>query len=348
MVQKIKASVMGASGYGGAEAVRLLISHPHVDILHVTAETQQGREMSTLYPNLRCFVDQKMIGGDAERIGRDSDVTFVSLPSGKAMYLVDTLLAQGSKVIDLAADFRLRQADLYPVWYKFTHVAPAYLPEAVYGLPELHRAEITQTRLVANPGCYPAAALLALIPLMRAGAIQTSGIIIDAKSGVSGTGRGGEGGYSYAEVNENLQAYSVTGHNHTAEIEQELSRIASRPVQVVFTPHLVPMTRGILATVYAPLTETLQEAEALSLYEETYSHAPFVRVLHDTLPQTKATLGSNYCDLTVKINARTQTAIALAAIDNLGRGAAGQAIHNMNLMFGLPETTGLKFPGLFP
>ena len=345
---KVKASVIGASGYGGAETVRLLTTHPAVEIVHVTGETQQGQCLSALYPNLRQFVDQTLIAADAERIGRDSDITFVSLPSGKAMHLVPTLLAQGTKVIDIAADFRLRDPALYPRWYKFTHVAPAYLAEAVYGLPELHREAITRTRLLANPGCYPAAALLALLPLVRAGVVHTSGIIIDAKSGVSGAGRGGGGGFGYSEVNENVRAYGVVGHNHTAEIEQELSGIAGTPVQVVFTPHLVPMTRGILVTAYAPLRQTLRETEALQLYEEAYQQASFVRVLHDDLPQTKATLGSNFCDVTVRIDARASMAIAIAAIDNLGRGAAGQAVQNMNLMCGLPETTGLLFPGLFP
>lgn len=347
-MRKIKASVIGASGYGGAEAVRLLTTHPQVDIVHVTAETQQGQGMSTLYPNLRHFVDQTMIAVDAERIGHESDVTFVSLPSGKAMHLVPALLQQGNKVIDIAADFRLHDPDLYPTWYKFTHIAPAYLAQAVYGIPEFHREAISQTQLVANPGCYPVAALLAVAPLLRVGKVHTSGIIIDAKSGVSGAGRGGGGGFGYSEVNENLRAYGVAGHNHTAEIEQELSEVAGKSIRVVFTPHLVPMTRGILATVYAPLKDALQENEALELYDETYGDAPFVRVLHDTLPQTKATLGSNYCDIAVKIDRRTHMAIAIAAIDNLGRGAAGQAIQNMNLMFGLPETMGLKYPGVFP
>jgi N-acetyl-gamma-glutamyl-phosphate reductase len=347
-VKKIKASVIGASGYGGAEAVRLLTTHPQVEIVHVTAESQQGQGMSGLYPNLRGFVDQTMVAVDPERIGRDSDVTFVSLPSGKAMHLVPMLLQQGSKVIDVAADFRLRDAALYPTWYKVTHTAPEYLAEAVYGLPELHRAAIAKTRLVANPGCYPVASLLALLPLLRAGVIHTSGIVIDAKSGVSGAGRGGGGGFGFSETNENVCAYSVTGHNHIAEIEQELSGVARSPVRVTFTPHLIPMTRGIFATVYAPLAKQLSEADALRLYQETYRDEPFIRVLHDALPQTKATLGSNYCDVTVKIDARTGTAIGLAAIDNLGRGAAGQAVQNMNLMFGLPETTGLQFPGLFP
>jgi N-acetyl-gamma-glutamyl-phosphate reductase len=347
-VKKIKASVIGASGYGGAEAVRLLTTHPHVEIVHVTAETQQGQVMSKLYPNLRGFVDQTMIAVDAERIGRDSEVIFVSLPSGKAMHLVPALLEQGCKVIDIAADFRLRDAALYPAWYKFSHVAPAYLGEAVYGLPELHRDAIGTTRLLANPGCYPAATLLALLPLVRSGAVQSEGLVIDAKSGVSGAGRGGGGGFGFSEVNENVQAYSVPRHNHIAEIEQELSFLANATIQIVFTPHLIPMTRGILATVYARLAQDMSEEEALRLYESTYSDAPFVRVLRDVLPQTKATLGSNYCDVTVRIDTRTHTAIAIAAIDNLGRGAAGQAVQNMNLMFHLPETTGLLYPGLFP
>lgn len=345
---KIKASIIGASGYGGAETVRFLSTHPEVEIVHITAETQQGQVMSALYPNLRHFVDQTMIAVDAERIGRDSDVTFVSLPSGKAMHLVPALLEQGTKVIDIAADFRLHEADLYPVWYKFTHIAPTYLSEAVYGLPELHRDAIRTTRLLANPGCYPAASLLALAPLMRHRVVRTTGIVIDAKSGVSGAGRGGGGGFGFSEVNENVQAYSVTRHNHTAEIEQELSLLAQAEVQINFTPHLIPMTRGILATAYAPLAVDIQEAEALRLYEEAYQDAPFVRVLRDALPQTKATLGSNYCDVAVRIDPRTRMAIAIAAIDNLGRGAAGQAVQNMNLMFNLSETTGLHVPAVFP
>jgi N-acetyl-gamma-glutamyl-phosphate reductase len=348
MGDKIRASVIGASGYGGAETVRLLTMHPQVDIVHVTAETQQGQPMSALYPNLHHFVDQTMIAADPERIGGESDVTFVSLPSGKAMHLVPALLERGCKVIDIAADFRLRDPALYPVWYKFDHVAPSYLSQAVYGLPELHRGAIASTALVANPGCYPVASLLALLPLVSHRLVQTTGIVIDAKSGVSGAGRGGGGGFGFSEVNENASAYSVVGHNHTAEIEQELSRAADTEVQVVFTPHLIPMTRGILVTAYAPLATPVSEDDVLRLYREMYSTAPFVRVLYDRLPQTKAALGSNYCDVAVKINARTRTAIAIAAIDNLGRGAAGQAIQNMNLMCGLPETVGLHFPGLFP
>jgi N-acetyl-gamma-glutamyl-phosphate reductase len=347
-VNTIKVSVIGASGYGGAEAVRLLATHPHAQLVHVTAETKKGAAMSSLYPNLRGFVDQTMIEADLERIGGESDVTIVSLPSGMAMSLVPALLKQGNKVIDVAADFRLKHPELYPQWYKLTHGAPEYLDEAVYGLPELHREAIVKARLVANPGCYPAASLLALAPLLRAGKVRTQGIIIDAKSGVSGAGRGGGGGVGFSETNENVKAYSVVGHNHTAEIEQELSNVAGRTVQVVFTPHLIPMTRGILVTAYAPLATELSDAEALSLYQEAYGGEPFVRVLESVLPETKATLGSNFCDVAVRVNQRAGVAVAIAAIDNLGKGAAGQAVQNMNLMCGLPEETGLKFPGIYP
>jgi N-acetyl-gamma-glutamyl-phosphate reductase len=347
-VDRIKVSVIGASGYGGAETVRLLATHPLVQLVHVTAETKKGAAMSSLYPNLRGFVDQTMIEADLERIGGESDVTIVSLPSGMAMSLVPDLLKQGTKVIDVAADFRLKQAELYPQWYKLTHTAPEYLSEAVYGLSELHRDAIARARLVADPGCYPAAAILALTPLLRAGKVRTQGIVIDAKSGVSGAGRGGGGGFGFSETNENVKAYSVVGHNHTAEIEQELSGIAQATVQVVFTPHLIPMTRGILVTAYAPLASDLSEPDAHALYRQAYAREPFVRVLDNVLPETKATLGSNFCDVAVKVNQRAGVAIAIAAIDNLGKGAAGQAVQNLNLMCGLPEETGLKFPGIYP
>ena len=347
-MDRIKVSVIGASGYGGAETVRLLATHPLVQLVHVTAETKKGTAMSTLYPNLRGFVDQTMVEADLERIGGESDVTIVSLPSGMAMILVPDLLKQGTKVIDVAADFRLKQPELYPQWYKLTHTAPEYLDEAVYGLSELHRDAIARARLVADPGCYPAAAILALAPLLRAGKVRPQGIIIDAKSGVSGAGRGGGGGLGFSETNENVKAYSVVGHNHTAEIEQELSGIAGTTVQVVFTPHLIPMTRGILVTAYAPLASDLSEPDALALYRQTYAREPFVRVLENALPETKATLGSNFCDVAVRVNQRAGVAIAIAVIDNLGKGAAGQAVQNLNLMCGLPEETGLKFPGIYP
>lgn len=345
----VRVSVIGASGYGGAETVRLLATHPEVRLVHVTAETRQGQRLSDLYPNLRGFVDLVTEAVDPARIGRDSDVVIVSLPTGKAMSLVPELLEHGARVIDVAADFRLRDPAQYPAWYGLSHTAPRYLGDAVYGLTELHRARIRKARLVADPGCYPAAALLALAPLLRAGVVDPRSLVVDAKSGVSGAGRGGAGGHAFAEANEDVRAYSVPAHPHTAEMEQELAALAGVEVRVTFVPHLVPMTRGILVTAYAPLLREVDPAEVQSLYREAYAGEPFVRVLPEgTLPQTKATLGSNFCDVGVRINRRSSTAVVLAALDNLGKGAAGQAVQNLNLMAGLPEDLGLRTPGLYP
>ncbi len=342
--------MIGASGYGGAEAVRLLATHPEVRLAHVTAETQANRPLAALYPNLRGFVDLVTEPLDPAAIGKDSELVILSLPSGKAMEVAPELLERGARVIDVAADFRLKDPAQYPTWYKVTHVAPRYLAEAVYGLPELHRDAIRTARLVANPGCYPAAALIALAPLVREGIVKPEGIVIDAKSGVSGAGRGGaSGGYAFADTNEDVRAYSVPGHNHTAEIEQELTGQAGRQVRVTFVPHLIPITRGILVTAYAPLARPLGTEEALAAYRDAYAAEPFVRVLPaEALPRTKATTGSNYCDVAVRIDSRAGVAVAIAAIDNLGKGAAGQAVQNLNLMFGFPETTGLRVPALYP
>lgn len=346
----VRVSVIGASGYGGAEAVRLLATHPEVRLVHVTAETRVGQALADLYPNLRGFVDLVTEAADPAVIGRDSEVVIVSLPSGKAMAIVPELLERGARVIDVAADFRLRDAAQYPAWYGITHTAPRYLGEAVYGLTELHRTDIRAARLVANPGCYPAAAVLALAPLLRAGVASRDGIILDAKSGVSGAGRGAHaGGVGFAEANEDVRAYNVPGHPHTAEMEQELSTLSGSAVRVTFVPHLVPMTRGILVTAYAPLARPCSQAEATVLFREAYAGEPFVRVLPDTaLPQTKATAGSNYCDLAVRVNSRAGMAVAIAALDNLMKGAAGQAVQNLNVMAGLPEEMGLRIPGLSP
>ncbi len=346
----VRVSVIGATGYGGAEAVRLLATHPEVRLIHVTGGTRQGQALADLYPNLRGFVDLTTEAADPAAIGKDSDLVIVSLPGGKAMGLIPELLERGARVIDVGADFRLRDPDLYPAWYKFGHTAPRYLAEAVYGLTELHREQIRGARLVADPGCYPAAALLALAPLLHSGAAAGAGIVIDAKSGVSGAGRGGAGGgLGYSETNEDIRAYGVPGHTHTAEIEQELFLLACGDVRVTFVPHLVPMTRGILATAYVPLARALDQDAASAIYREAYAGEPFVRVLPEgALPQTKATTGSNYCDVAVRINERTKTAVAIAALDNLGKGAAGQAVQNLNLMCGFPEDTGLRTPGLYP
>lgn len=345
----VNVSVVGASGTGGAEVVRLLATHPGVRLARVTAETRQGQPLADLYPNLRGFVDLRTEAVDPAALARDSDVVVVSSPSGRSMGLVPELLKRGARVIDVGADFRLRDPAQYPHWYRFEHAAPRVLAEAVYGLTELYREQIREARLVADPGCYPAAALLALVPLARAGVIGLQGIVLDAKSGVSGAGRGGGGGHLFSDTNEDLRAYAVPGHQHTPEIEQELGRAVGGEARVTFVPHLVPMTRGILVTAYARLVRPTEPEDALALYREAYAGEPFVRVLPDgALPQTKATAGSNFCDLAVRIDARTQTAIAIAALDNLGKGAAGQAVQNLNVMCGFPEETGLRTPGLYP
>ncbi len=346
----VRVSVIGASGYGGAEAVRLLATHPEVRLVHVTAETRQGQALAELYPNLRGFVALQTEAADPSVIGRDSDLVIVSLPSGKSMGVIPELLERGARVIDVGADFRLHDPSQYPAWYEFEHASPRYLAESVYGLTELHRDRIRTARLVADCGCYPAAAILALAPLVRAGVAARQGIVVDAKSGVSGAGRGGAGGGClFSETNEDVCAYGVPGHNHTAEIEQELAAQGGGEIRVTFVPHLVPMTRGILATAYVPLVRPLEAHQAAALYADAYAGEPFVRVLPEAvLPRTKATMGSNYCDVAVRVNARTQTAVAIAALDNLGKGAAGQAVQNLNVMFGLPEDLGLRTPGLYP
>jgi N-acetyl-gamma-glutamyl-phosphate reductase len=347
----VRVAVIGASGYGGAEAVRLLATHPRVVLSHLTAETQTGKRFSDLYPNLRGFVDLVTEDLRPAAVAADSDVVIVSLPSGKAMGFVPELLERGVRVIDVAADFRLRDPGQYPLWYKFEHTAPRYLAEAVYGLTELHRDEIRGARLVAGCGCYPAAALLALAPFAKRGLVDRDGIVVDAVSGVSGAGRGGaSGGYGYSETNEDLRPYSVASHNHTAEIEQELALASGGPVRVTFVPHLAPMTRGILVTAYARLAKPAPSAaSAAAVLREAYAGEPFVRALPDgALPQTKATLGSNFCDVAVRVDPRTQTLIAMAALDNLGKGAAGQAVQNLNVMCGFAEDTGLRTPGLYP
>lgn len=344
---RIRVSVVGASGYGGGELTRLLLGHPEMELVHLTAESRQGEAMSGLYPNLRGFTTAVTETANAAQIAGDSDVVFLALPNGRAMELAPDLVER-ARIVDLGADFRFKDPEVYEQWYKTPHASVSLLAEAAYGLTEFHRAEIRSARIVGNPGCYPTAALLAVLPLVQSGKVGSTGIIIDAKSGVSGAGRGLSLDTHFAEMNENVKPYSVAGHRHTPEIEQELGATLGRKVALTFTPHLIPMTRGILVTVYLPLAGSLTNEEATAILQEAYSSEPFVRVLSDGLPQTKATTGSNFCDLAVRIDRRAGVAIAMAALDNLVKGASGQAVQNMNVMFGLPEETGLRAPGLYP
>jgi N-acetyl-gamma-glutamyl-phosphate reductase len=327
--------------------VRLLCRHPEVELVHLTAESRKAEAYGEVFPNLRGFVAHVTEEADLEAIGTDSDVVFFALPNGVPMTMAPQL-GPRVKIVDLGADFRFRDPAVYKQWYKADHACPHLLAEAVYGQPELHREEIAAARIVGNPGCYPTAALIAIAPFLQAGVVERDGIIVDAKSGVSGAGRGASMGVHFSEVNENVKPYNVAAHRHTPEIAQEVAALAGGPLTVIFTPHLIPMTRGILATVYVRLAHAMTTAEAEGILREAYAAEPFVRVLTGGLPETKATYGSNYCDVAVRVDPAGSTLIVLAAIDNLVKGAAGQAIQNLNLMCGFPERAGLDLPPLYP
>ena len=326
--------------------MRWLTHHPGVDLVHLTAFREQGRLLADVFPNLRGFGDHTLNGAGWREMARDSDVVFLALPHGAAIEAVPALLEAGARVIDLGADFRLKDPALYARWYGSEHGAASFLGEAVYGLPEINREALRDARLVANPGCYPTAAALALLPLLASGRVRGP-VIVDAKSGVSGAGRNPSAATHFSEVNENVKPYNLGRHRHGPEMEQTFAD-AGTPISVYFAPHLTPMTRGILATCYAPLSDALAEEELLGIYQDAYRSEPFVRVLGEALPQTKATLGSNFCDVAVRVDPERELAVAVSAIDNLVKGAAGQAIQNMNLMFGLPETEGLWAAGMYP
>ena len=342
-------AVIGATGYTGVELVRLLCRHPDVELTVLTSQSYVGQPFWHVYPSLFRYVELECADAAPELVAAEAEVAFVALPHGHAMGVAAALLEKGCRVVDLGADFRFREKQTYEQWYRIPHTAAELLSTAVYGLPEWYRERIRGASLVANPGCYPTGALLALLPLVSTGWIDLRGIVVDAKSGVSGAGRTLSLNTHYGECNENLKPYSVPGHRHVPEMEQELSLAAQAEVRIAFTPHLVPMTRGILCTVYATPLRTVTAADVLDLYRETYRNEPFVRVLPDgMLPQTKAVAGSNYCDLAAVVDARTGRLILFSAIDNLVKGAAGQAVQNMNIMCGLPETRGLEQPPLYP
>lgn len=340
---------MGATGYTGVELVRLLSLHQEVELVALTTQSYEEQEYDQVYPSMTGYVDKKCVSQDSQDFIAESDVIFVALPHGHAVPVAREALKQGKKVIDLGADFRFDRREVYEQWYKVEHSGEDLLEEAVYGLPEIRREAIKGARLIANPGCYPTSIILALAPALKHGLIDPDSIIIDAKSGVSGAGRKLTLSSHYGEVNEGVHAYGVAGHRHTPEIEQELGKLAGKEVRVSFTPHLLPMTRGILSTIYAQAQEGLTEKKLRETYGEFYEHEPFVHLLPPgQWPHTKWVYGSNNCLLGLTLDTRTGRVIICSAIDNLVKGASGQAVQNMNLMFGLPETTGLKFPGIYP
>jgi N-acetyl-gamma-glutamyl-phosphate reductase len=348
----IRVAVAGASGYMGAELLRLLHVHPQVTLTGVTSDQRAGKPLDSAYPHLRGLSHLQFHQLDAAWLAEVADVVFLALPHLESQRAIPVLRARGTKVIDLSADYRLRNASDYVEWYKAAHLDPEGLAHAVYGLPELHRKSLVGASLVANPGCYPAGAILATAPLIKGGLARLEGIVIDGKSGVTGAGAQGRNPdpmYLYAEANENLQAYGIGFHRHTAEMEQELSLLAGESLRVAFTPHLVPLNRGLFTTASVPLATKLGTADLLQVYREFYAGEPFVRVLDEgQRPTTRSVVGSNYCDLTVVADTRTGRAVCVSAIDNLGKGGSANGIQNLNVMQGWNERMGLEAPPVYP
>jgi len=342
MKVKIRVAVVGGTGYTGFELVTLLLHHPKVELTEITSQSYAGQPISMVFPALQETCSLVCAQMDLTRLADRADCLFVALPHKTAMEVVAPLVRAGKRVVDLSADFRFRSPEIYEKWYQ-EHTAKDFLAEAVYGLPELHGDKIRTANLVGNPGCYPTGVILAAAPLLAGGVVDPDSLIADCKSGVSGAGRAPTLTTHFCEANEGFTAYKVGEHRHTPEIEQELSTIAKRQIKVVFTPHLVPMSRGILTTLYANLSKTVSEDEVRGLYQEAYERAVFVRVLQQGhLPSTLYVRGTNFCDIGWRIERRTGRIIVVSAIDNLTRGAAGQAICNMNLMFGFDEAEGLR------
>lgn len=339
-MSKIRAAIVGASGYTGLELVRILGRHPAVELTHLAVREPAEQKFSDLFPALRGVCDLKLSPLEPERIRSESDVIFFGLPHKNSMEWLPQFLGQGNKIIDLSADFRLDDASLYATAYGTDHLQPGLLGSFVYGLPEFNRRRIAASERIANPGCFPTSVLLALMPLLEQRLISPEGIIVDSKTGVSGGGKAPKPAFHFPEINENLHAYKVAAHQHEPEMEQELGKMAGMPVDIVFVPHLAPMTRGIFSTVYCQLQGPMTEAELQQVLAERYQGEPFVRVLPaGEVPQTRQVSGSNFCDIGLVVKGRTL--IIMSAIDNLVKGASGQAVQNMNIMFGLDERAGL-------
>lgn len=362
--EKVQVAVVGASGYAGAELLRLLLGHPRVAITAVTSEKSAGSSVASVFPHLASVCPLSFEALAPEAIAQRADFVFLALPHTKSLAPVSVCLAAGKHVVDLSADYRLKDPGQYETWYHTPHPYHALLKEAVYGLPELHKDAIRTARLVASPGCYPTAAILQLAPLAAQGLVQPDSIVIDAKSGVSGAGRSPALAYHFPEAHESIEAYKVGQHRHIPEIEQELNALAGRhagkgphakaaqdaaKILVAFTPHLVPMNRGILSTAYCRLKKPLGREELLALYKDFYKEAQFVRLQDDEASANPSHVrGSNFCDLALFTDTRAGWVVTVSAIDNLVKGAAGQAIQAMNLMLGFPERTGLLAPGAYP
>lgn len=345
----IKVGIIGATGYAGAELVRLLAGHKEAKILWYGSRSYIDQKYADIYRNMFEIVENVCKDDNLSALSEEADVVFTATPQGFCASMINEEILSKTKVIDLSADFRMKDVSVYEKWYGIEHKSPQYIKEAVYGLCEINREQVKNARLVANPGCYTTCSILSLYPLVKERLIDHSSIIIDAKSGTSGAGRGAKTDNLFCEVNENMKAYGVATHRHTPEIEEQLGYAAGKPIVLNFTPHLVPMNRGILATCYATLKSGVSEEEVRGAYEKYYEKERFVRLLKGgAYPQTKWVEGSNYMDVNFKIDERTGRIIVMGSIDNLVKGAAGQAVQNMNLMFGLPEDTGLDLVPMFP
>ena len=345
----IRVGIIGATGYAGGELVRILSGHKDAEIKWYGSRSYIDQKYADVYRNMFQIVDAVCMDDNMEELASQVDVIFTATPQGLCASLVNEDVLSKTKIIDLSADFRLKDVKVYEEWYKIEHKAPQFIEEAVYGLCEVNRERIKGARLVANPGCYTTCSILTAYPLAKEGLIDMDTLIIDAKSGTSGAGRGAKVQNLFCEVNENMKAYGVASHRHTPEIEEQLGYAAGKPVTLSFTPHLVPMNRGILATEYAKLTRDVSWEDVKDVYDRYYGGEKFVRVLdRDVCPETKWVEGSNYVDIGFKIDPRTNRIIMMGAIDNLVKGAAGQAVQNMNLMFGLKESEGLELVPMFP
>ncbi|MDO5806799.1 MAG: N-acetyl-gamma-glutamyl-phosphate reductase [Lachnospiraceae bacterium] len=345
----IKVGIIGATGYAGGELVRLLLGHKEAEIVWYGSRSYVDQSYASIYQNMFQLVDAKCMDDNMEALADQADVIFTATPQGLCASLINEDILSKTKIVDLSADFRLKNVKIYEEWYKIGHKAPQYIDEAVYGLCEINREKVKGARLVANPGCYPTCSTLSIYPLLKENLIDPSSIIIDAKSGTSGAGRGAKTDNLFCEVNENMKAYGVANHRHTPEIEEQLSYAAGTPVLLNFTPHLVPMNRGILITAYASLKKEVSYEEVKAAYDKYYENERFVRVLpKDVCPQTKWVEGSNFVDVNFRIDPRTKRIIMMGAMDNLVKGAAGQAVQNMNLLFGLDEAEGLRMAPMFP
>lgn len=345
----IKAGIIGSTGYAGAEIVRLLMGHPEVEIKWYGSRSYIDKKYADIYQNMFQIVEDVCKDDNLEKLADEVDVIFTATPQGFCASMINEQILSKVKVVDLSADFRIKDVAVYEKWYGIEHKSPSFIEEAVYGLCEVNREKIKNARLVANPGCYTTCSILSLYPLVKEGLIDPSTIIIDAKSGTSGAGRGAKVDNLFCEVNENMKAYGVATHRHTPEIEEQLGYAAGQPIVLNFTPHLVPMNRGILVTAYASLKDKLSYEEVKAAYDKYYAEEKFVRVLEkDVCPQTKWVEGSNYVDVNFKIDERTGRIIVMAALDNLVKGAAGQAVQNMNLLFGFDEAMGLNLVPMFP